>query len=245
MEANIKPRSAGDDRQNRDRVRGESRGQLKEAFGSVGGDKTLALVALILGIVSILFGTTIVGGLGAGIAAIILGVKYRKQKIANGNGMALAGIICGAVGSFIGLIAFIMFVLFGSFFFSTFNNIQNARDNIKDSTKGIINQAGDSKNKPDNKTEDAKPSEVEDENKAEAETPSTPNAEAPAADAAYCSSLKTALDNARSAHTQSQNTYNSMKDRLPADMLATYEAAMARTQAALDTAQANYNARCN
>ncbi|SDT02903.1 DUF4190 domain-containing protein [Microlunatus soli] len=69
-----------------------------------------AIIALILGIASIalvsLYG---IGGLAAGVAAIILGSVAQKEVRADpqhqsGSGMGLAGIITGIIGGFLGLL---------------------------------------------------------------------------------------------------------------------------------------------
>jgi len=68
-----------------------------------GGQKpqnTFGLVALILGIVSIVL-CCLYAGVWAGIPAIVLGylgMNKAKQGLATNRGMAMAGLICGVVG---------------------------------------------------------------------------------------------------------------------------------------------------
>ncbi|MGN0347727.1 MAG: DUF4190 domain-containing protein, partial [Lachnospiraceae bacterium] len=61
--------------------------------------KALAIVALILGILSILLDCCCaVLGFVLGVTAIILACVYRKNNDGQFGGMALAGLICGCVG---------------------------------------------------------------------------------------------------------------------------------------------------
>lgn len=138
MKENFKPRTVEDDRQSRENVKSETFGQIKESFGNVSGVKATALISLILGIISIMFGISVVIGLGAGIAAIILGVKHRKTKAVTGNSMALAGIICGAIGVFIGMLVIVCFAWFGFRFFETSNSINDTRNTINSRQQDII-----------------------------------------------------------------------------------------------------------
>ncbi len=83
--------------------------------GNLAPTNTLAIVSLVTGIVSVLFiflsGSVILGVLGVliGIAAIVTGTMAMKQiKVtpasSSSKGMALAGIICGAIGLVLSLI---------------------------------------------------------------------------------------------------------------------------------------------
>ena len=73
----------------------------------------LALAALIIGIVAVVFCWTIIGGILFGLAAVILGFlgrsRVKKGVTTNGSGMALIGIILG----FLGLVLSIVMVIVG------------------------------------------------------------------------------------------------------------------------------------
>ena len=78
-----------------------------------GGPKKngLGIAALVVGIVALLGSFTIVGGILLGLAAIVLGFLARgkvKRGEADNGGMAIAGIVLGALGLLISL-AFIAF----------------------------------------------------------------------------------------------------------------------------------------
>ena len=74
------------------------------------GSKVLAIVSMILGIISVITCCCYGGGLPFGIAAIITGI-ISKKKNQPGGGMALAGIITGAVGTLMGVIGLIMIII--------------------------------------------------------------------------------------------------------------------------------------
>ncbi|MET9608582.1 DUF4190 domain-containing protein [Streptomyces sp. NPDC006512] len=67
----------------------------------------LAVTALVLGILSVLACVTVIGSIALGIAAVVFGVVGRgkaNRGQAGGGGMALAGIILGAVGIVLGVV---------------------------------------------------------------------------------------------------------------------------------------------
>lgn len=90
-------------------------------------NSTLAIVSLVTGIIGILGGCCC-GWLGiVGIAGIVTGVMARKEIDQSGGtkkgaGMALAGIICGAVGLVIGIILIILVFALGTFDYSYYSD---------------------------------------------------------------------------------------------------------------------------
>lgn len=65
--------------------------------GNSGGNNTLAIVSLVLGILSIVFSfVNIYVGLVLGIVGIVMGVKARKQAP---SGIATGGFVCSIVGT--------------------------------------------------------------------------------------------------------------------------------------------------
>lgn len=74
------------------------------APAAAGPKQTLSLVSFILGIASIVFSAAPLLPLGAGIAAIILGVKARKAEPGAPKWMATTGIITGIVGIVLSII---------------------------------------------------------------------------------------------------------------------------------------------
>jgi len=95
--------------------------------GGAPGTNGLAVAAMVTGIVSILLGICCnVFGV-AGIAALVMGIIARQQVARSngaqtGAGMALAGIITGAVAILLGLGLFILFLAMGDFSFNTTND---------------------------------------------------------------------------------------------------------------------------
>lgn len=75
--------------------------------------KTLSIVSLVLGIVGLLFSCCCCLGVPFDIAAIVTGILAKKKNIP-GQGMALAGIILGAVGIVIYIITVIINFATGS-----------------------------------------------------------------------------------------------------------------------------------
>ena len=75
--------------------------------------KTLSIVSLVCGIVGLLFSCCCCLGLIGDIAAIVTGI-LAKKKNCGGQGMALAGIIIGAVGIVIYIITVIINIVTGS-----------------------------------------------------------------------------------------------------------------------------------
>ncbi len=105
---------------------------------SVGPTNTMALVSMIAGIVSVVFiflsGSIVLGILGilSGIAAIITGTMALKQikagSFSSGSkGMAMAGIICGAIGLVLSLI---ITIACAACYASVGNLTKNAFDNL-------------------------------------------------------------------------------------------------------------------
>ncbi len=76
------------------------------------GSKTLAIVSLVLGIISILTCCCSPCSIPLPIAAIITGV-LGKKKCPSASGMALAGIITGAVGLVVAIVAVIISIVSG------------------------------------------------------------------------------------------------------------------------------------
>lgn len=73
-------------------------------------NRTIAMVGMILGIVSIVISCAWYLAIPAGIAGIVCGVKGLRSS---GHGMAMAGIICGAIGIVAGLIWIILVFAIG------------------------------------------------------------------------------------------------------------------------------------
>ena len=81
--------------------------------GSGNGSKVFAIISLVCGILSVLCCCTGWMGLVLSIAAIVLGIlSINKQEDA--KGMAIAGIVCGAVGVLLGLVIVIMGAAFSA-----------------------------------------------------------------------------------------------------------------------------------
>lgn len=83
--------------------------------GTEGEDKTMAIVSLVLGVLSILC-----CGLFTGIPAVIVGFMHKNKVEANpnqygGRGLALAGIITGAIGTVLFIIGIILQIALGLF----------------------------------------------------------------------------------------------------------------------------------
>lgn len=74
------------------------------APAAAGPAQTLSIVGFILGIASVVFGWTFFIGLGAGIAAIIISNKAKKQEPASPAWMKTVGLITGIVGIVLGII---------------------------------------------------------------------------------------------------------------------------------------------
>jgi hypothetical protein len=82
------------------------------APAAAGPKQTLSLVGFILGIASIVFSAAPLLPLGAGIAAIILGVKARKSEPGAPKWMATTAIITGIVGIILSIIiGFLIYIL--------------------------------------------------------------------------------------------------------------------------------------
>lgn len=75
--------------------------------------QTLSIVSLVLGIVGLLFSCCCCAGIPFDIAAIVVGILAKKKNVP-GQGMALAGIILGAVGIVIYIITVIINLATGS-----------------------------------------------------------------------------------------------------------------------------------
>ena len=74
------------------------------APAAAGPKQTLSLVGFILGIGSVVFAWTFFIGVGAGIAAIIVSRKGRKEEPGAPKWMTQVGIITGIVGIILGII---------------------------------------------------------------------------------------------------------------------------------------------
>ncbi|HEY4152425.1 MAG TPA: hypothetical protein VGM38_03820 [Pseudolysinimonas sp.] len=74
------------------------------APAAAGPKQTLSIVGFILGIGSVIFSWTGIIGLGAGIAAIIVSNKAKKQEPGAPSWMPTVGIITGVVGIVLGVI---------------------------------------------------------------------------------------------------------------------------------------------
>lgn len=75
----------------------------QQQWGAPGGQKKngLGIAALVLGLLAVVTSFTLVGGIVLGLAAIVLGVLGRgraKRGEADNGGMAIAGVVLGAIG---------------------------------------------------------------------------------------------------------------------------------------------------
>lgn len=105
--------------------------------GAAATSNSTATVSLVLGIISLFF-----CGLFTGIPAIFLGLKARKEVAASdgretGDGLALGGIITGAIGTLITTIAIVAFVALVIFADSVSDNLDNGINT--DPSDGICN----------------------------------------------------------------------------------------------------------
>lgn len=71
---------------------------------AAGPKQTLSIVGFILGIASVIFSWTGIIGIGAGIAAIIVSNKAKKQEPGAPSWMHTVGLIAGIVGLILGVI---------------------------------------------------------------------------------------------------------------------------------------------
>ena len=79
-----------------------------------GQQNTLGLVSMILGIASIPLACCLFLGIPVGIAGVVTGYLGRQkaaQGLANNDGQAKAGLICGAVGAGLGILVIILNVV--------------------------------------------------------------------------------------------------------------------------------------
>jgi hypothetical protein len=86
----------------------------------------LGVAALVLGIIAILSSWTVVGGILLGIGAIVCGLLGRgraKRNEANNGGLALAGLVTGAIGLIIGIVMIAVYVAFAHS-----DQVQNLQD---------------------------------------------------------------------------------------------------------------------
>lgn len=75
------------------------------------GSSALAIVSMVLGILSIVLGCCCSGGnIIFSVAAIITGIISKKKNLP-GDGMALTGIITGAIGTVFAIVMFIFFII--------------------------------------------------------------------------------------------------------------------------------------
>lgn len=87
-------------------------------YGPYGGGQPrngLGVAALVLGVAAILLSWTVIGGILLGVGALVCGFLGRgrvNRREANNGGMALAGVITGAVGVVIGLIVLVASIAF-------------------------------------------------------------------------------------------------------------------------------------
>ncbi|MDR0957424.1 MAG: DUF4190 domain-containing protein [Candidatus Nomurabacteria bacterium] len=268
-EKKFRPRTAEDDRQDREKAKNESFAQTKESFadikqtisGHANSDKLkgklsmgTAVASLALGIAAMSTGLFFIGAV-LGVMAIRLGIKYRKQKASDGNGLALAGIICGAIG-ILGTIASICIIIFtGSFIInfnnkandmkdSIFNTVDTIKDSQKDKTEEIEDKVENDKTDDSSKSDSSDKTE-EDDNASSTPSVDTPTVTTPPASTADCDTLKKAYEGAQTALNQSQSMLDSMKNSGMSDsMIAQYKDAVNRAKTAVDSALAAYNSEC-
>lgn len=105
--------------------------QQHQQHGSSGGSG-MAITALVLGIIALLFSWTVIGGFLFGLIAIILGAiasSKAKKGQASGRGMAIGGIVTGVLGILIaGAITAFTAFLFSSAGFGSFTECVNNAD---------------------------------------------------------------------------------------------------------------------
>jgi hypothetical protein len=81
------------------------------APAAAGPKQTLSLVGFIIGCVAFLFGWTVIFGLLAGIAAIIVSNMGRKREPGAPKWMWMVGLIAGIVGAVVSIIVTILWVV--------------------------------------------------------------------------------------------------------------------------------------
>lgn len=108
-----------------------------------GGTTTngLAIAAMIVGIVAVISGWAPFWGVVVGIAAIVLGIIGLKRP--GGRGMAITGIITGAVGALWSLIVTALFIVALSIGATAVQTAQNAVDQANNESKSLIDAKKD------------------------------------------------------------------------------------------------------
>jgi len=99
------------------------------AAPAAGPKQTVSLVGFILGIGSVVFAWTFFIGVGAGIAAIIVSRKGRKEEPGAPKWMSQVGIITGIVGIILGVIFGIISlvsILLPLIFLGTYGSVVNS-----------------------------------------------------------------------------------------------------------------------
>ncbi len=98
------------------RVEDKSQSNVPPIMRKNSSNNGLAVAALVVGIIALLFGWVVFFGLILGIVAIVLGIIGLKKP--EGKGMAIAGIVTGSIASLINLLVIIVVVagvaLFGN-----------------------------------------------------------------------------------------------------------------------------------
>jgi hypothetical protein len=86
----------------------------------------LAIASMVTGILSVVFGGCYGSGVAFAIAALITGIIGRKQIKENapmgGSGMAIAGIVTGAVGLLFGILWILLYIFAGTYLSSMISN---------------------------------------------------------------------------------------------------------------------------
>lgn len=101
----------------------------------------LAIAALVVGIVAVISGWVPFWGLLVGATAVVLGIIGLKKS--TGKGMAVAGIVTGAIGALCGIFVIIFFIAALSFGFSSTNNFNDIMEEENQSSQMLIDSKKD------------------------------------------------------------------------------------------------------
>lgn len=101
----------------------------------------LAVAALVTGIVAVITGWVPFWGLLVGVAAVVLGILGLKK--ATGKGMAIAGLVTGAVGALWGLLVSVLFVIALVISANAANTIQQSVNERNDENQALIDAKKD------------------------------------------------------------------------------------------------------